>query len=88
LDPWFVAGIVVAHKPPMNLDTLRHVPWTCHWGRFGVAIEDLGDGSSRVDELFWACHNPGRGAGVSITRRDECEHCPFWIEAPRFRAEC
>jgi hypothetical protein len=72
----------------MNLQILRHVPWTCEWGRFGVAVEEVGTGSSRVDELFWACHHPRRGADVSIVRREECERCPFWIEASRFRPQC
>ena len=39
---------------------IRRVPWTCRWGRFGVAVEDLGS-TSRVDDVFWACHNPVRG---------------------------
>ena len=25
----------------MNSYTIRPVPWTCEWGRFGVAVEDL-----------------------------------------------
>lgn len=67
--------------------TIRRVPWTCEWGRFGVAIEDLGSGRSRVDDVFWACHYPRGGAEVRLTRRGECERCPFWTEAARLRAD-
>ena len=42
----------------MNSHSLRRVPWTCDWGRFGVAVEDLGAGRSRVDDVFWACRPP------------------------------
>jgi hypothetical protein len=64
----------------------RRVPWTCEWGRFGVATEDLGGGRSRVDDVFWACRNPSRSPDVRLTSRGECERCPFWIEAARLRA--
>jgi hypothetical protein len=63
----------------------RRVPWTCRWGRFGVAIEDLGS-TSRVDDVFWACHNPVRGPDTRVTKRADCENCPFWETAPRLRA--
>ena len=72
----------------MNSHCLRRVPWTCDWGRFGVAVEDLGAGRSRVDDVFWACHRPSGAAGIRVTTRDECERCPFWIEAARLRVEC
>ena len=63
----------------------RRVPWTCQWGRFGVAIEDLGEGDSRVDDVFWACHNP-TGGDIRIVRRYECERCPLWTEANHLHA--
>ena len=69
----------------MNTHSIRQVPWTCEWGRFGAAIEDLGAGRSRVDDVFWACHRPSSAAGIRVTRRDECERCPFWTEAARPR---
>jgi hypothetical protein len=62
---------------------IRRAPWTCQWGRFGVAIEDLGNGRSRVDDVFWVCHNPRREPEARITKRAECETCPFWIRAAR-----
>lgn len=71
----------------MKAYTIRRVPWTCEWGRFGVAIEDLGAGRSRVDDVFWACHYPSRAPELRMTKRDECEHCPFWTEAARLREQ-
>ena len=69
----------------MKSYTIRRVPWTCEWGRFGVAIEELGAGQSRVDDVFWACHHPSRELGLCLMKRGECERCPFWIEASRLR---
>ena len=68
--------------------TIRRVPWTCEWGRFGVAVEDLGTGHARVDDVFWACHHPGRAPDLRLMKRGECERCPYWIEAARLRAAC
>ena len=72
----------------MSFQKIRHVPWTCQWGRFGIAIEDLGAAGSRVDDVFWACHHPRRGPDVSVTRRDECEHCQFWMATERLTPRC
>jgi hypothetical protein len=69
----------------MTGSKIRRVPWTCRWGRFGVAIEDLGS-TSRVDDTFWACHNPVHGPELRVTNRAECESCPFWDMAPRLHA--
>jgi hypothetical protein len=65
--------------------TIRRVPWTCEWGRFGVATEDLGAVGTRVDDVFWACHHPSRAPHLQITGRDGCDLCPFWEEAVRLR---
>lgn len=71
----------------MKAYSIRRVPWTCDWGRFGVVTEDLGAGRSRVDDVFWACHHPHRAPDLQLMKRGECERCPFWIEAARLRAE-
>ena len=71
----------------MKSYSIRRVPWTCEWGRFGVAVEDAGAGRSRVDDVFWACHDQSRAAGIRLTTRRACERCPFWTEAARLRAE-
>ena len=71
----------------MMASTIRRVPWTCEWGRFGMAIEDLGAGRTRVDDVFWACHYPRDGTELRLTKRGECEHCPFWVQAARFGAD-
>jgi hypothetical protein len=41
-----------------------------------------------VDDTFWACHHPTRAPELRLTKRDECEYCPFWEEAARLRAAC
>jgi hypothetical protein len=66
----------------MKAYTLRQVPWTCEWGRFGVTMEELTGGRSRVDDVFWGCH---RLPELRLTSRGECETCPFWKAAERFR---
>jgi hypothetical protein len=65
--------------------TSRRAPWTCEWGRFCAAIEDLGASESRIDDVFWACHNPVGGPDVRIVKRHECETCPLWTEAVHLR---
>ena len=71
-----------------SFSTIGRVPWTCEWGRFGAAIEDLGAGHARVDDVFWACHHPSRAPDLRVMKRGECERCPYWIEAARLRAAC
>jgi hypothetical protein len=68
----------------MTTTTIRRVPWTCRWGRFGVAVEDAGL-APRVDDVFWACHQPVHE--LRLTKRGECEHCPHWEAAPNMRPE-
>ena len=67
----------------MNPRTLRRVPWTCEWGRFGVAVEQLSSIDSRVDDVFWACHNPVRSPEIRSVGKRECETCPEWVPAAR-----
>lgn len=70
----------------MNAHTIRRVPWTCEWGRFGVAVEELAGRRARVDDVFWSCRCPAYGGATRLTKRGECETCPFWTEAARLRA--
>jgi hypothetical protein len=65
----------------MTPRTLRRVPWTCQWGRFGVAVEQVTPTESRVDDVFWACHHPS--AEIRSVSRRECETCPDWVPASR-----
>ena len=67
----------------MKPHKIRRVPWTCEWGRFGVVIEELGVGRSRVDDVFWACRYPSDAPHLRLTTTAECEQCPFWIPAAR-----
>jgi hypothetical protein len=71
----------------MNAYRTRRVPWTCEWGRFGVAVEEPEFGRARLDDVFWGCRCPSRGAPTQMTRRGECETCPFWTEAARLRVQ-
>jgi hypothetical protein len=68
----------------VNVHTLRRVPWTCRWGRFGVAVEQVSRFESRVDDVFWACHNPVRSPEITPLRKGECETCREWMAASRF----
>ena len=65
----------------MRPRTLRRVPWTCKWGRFGVAVEQVTPTESHVDDVFWACHHPSTEIR-SVSKR-ECETCPEWVRASR-----
>lgn len=63
--------------PPV--ETLRHVPWTCLWGRFGEPV------SPRPAALgpcfvFWSCAHPDADA-CGLTR-DTCPQCRQWRPAP------
>jgi hypothetical protein len=68
----------------MNAATLRHVPWTCEWGRFGVAVEQVTPQESQVDDVFWVCHHPAIAPGLKTVCSDECRTCPLWNSASRF----
>jgi hypothetical protein len=71
----------------MNVTTLRHDPWTCEWGRFGLTVEQVSARESRVDDVFWACHHPVLAPHVKALRRAECETCPLWDPASRLSPE-
>jgi hypothetical protein len=67
----------------MNPRTVRHVPWTCEWGRIGLAVEQLSPADSRVDDVFWACHHHIRAPEIRLVSRAECTICPEWTPASR-----
>jgi hypothetical protein len=71
----------------MNLITLRHAPWTCEWGRFGVTVDKVRARESRVDDVFWACRHPVLGPHVKALSCGECEACPLCGAASRFFPE-
>jgi hypothetical protein len=58
-----------------SVETLRHVPWTCLWGRFGEPMPPPPDTSSRCF-VFWTCAHP-EGEGFQLTR-DSCDSCRLW----------
>ena len=68
----------------MHPANLRHVPWTCEWGRFGAAVEQLTSSESRVDDVFWVCHHPVLAPHVKVLTSAECRTCPLWNPASRY----
>jgi len=67
----------------MNTTLLRHVPWTCQWGRFGVAVEQVSPLESQVDDVFWVCHHPMMSPHLKMLDTGECRTCPVWKLAGR-----
>lgn len=72
----------------MNLHRVRRRPWTCRFGRLGVTVEQITFDTSRVDDVFWACHRPTRTPPLTLTTGAECEECSFWESAPRLKPQC
>jgi hypothetical protein len=60
--------------------SIRHVPWTCRWGRFGGPV-------LRADEdapgfLFWVCDHPALARPLPrVLNRQQCAQCPLWERA-------
>jgi hypothetical protein len=69
----------------MNLRTIKPQPWTCRFGRLGTTVEQVTVATSKVDQVFWACHQPTQRS-LRVIAPDECEHCPGWELAARFEA--
>ena len=67
----------------MNASTLRRVPWTCQWGRSGVAVEQVSARESQVDDVFWVCHHPVTSPHFRMVDTSECRTCPVWKAADR-----
>jgi hypothetical protein len=67
----------------MNVATLRHVPWTCEWGRYGVAVQQVTSHESQVDDVFWVCHHPVIAPHLKALDCAECRTCPGWKPAAR-----
>jgi hypothetical protein len=61
---------------PMSL-SVRQVPWTCRWGRFGGPVEQPGSGAAGF--VFWVCAHPE--ISPRLLERGSCEHCPHWEPA-------
>jgi len=53
--------------------SLRHVPWTCRWGRFGGPIEAP---AAAPGFVFWVCGHPDR-KGPMLLDRGTCDACPM-----------
>jgi hypothetical protein len=60
----------------MEIEEIRHAPWTCRWGRFGGKIEDSPTAGS--DDLVWNCCHPELCPVLRMVLADECERCSYW----------
>lgn len=58
-----------------TIHTIRKVPWTCRWGRFGGPVTEAGTVAPGF--LFWVCGHPTAGA-PKLLGRDTCEACAWW----------
>lgn len=56
--------------------SLRRVPWTCRWGRFGGPVQ--ASGAAAPGFVFWVCGHPEETAGPRPLGRGACENCPRW----------
>jgi hypothetical protein len=60
----------------MDIEEIRHVPWTCRWGRFGGKAES--GRASESDNLVWICCHPELCPVPRIVVTGECEACRYW----------
>jgi hypothetical protein len=67
----------------MHALMLRRVPWTCAWGRFGVAVTPV-EAAVRPADVFWGCDHPRRGLEQRLARIGDCRSCPFWAPSARY----
>jgi hypothetical protein len=65
--------------------SVKHVPWTCRWGRFGGPM-DVTSVARNPGFVFWICGHPAAD-GPRPLDRDSCERCPDWEPAETFRAQ-
>ena len=58
--------------------SIRHVPWTCRWGRFGGPVMVAEKGTPGF--LFWVCGHPDSQAHRALDRQT-CRECHRWEPA-------
>jgi hypothetical protein len=56
-------------------EILRHVPWTCRWGRFGEPVPPPSPATAS-GFVFWTCACP-KMEDCRLTR-GSCERCGHW----------
>jgi hypothetical protein len=66
----------------MPQQSLRHVPWTCRWGRFGGPVE--ASAQSPRGFVFWVCGHPLNDR-PRLLDRTACQECPLWEPGEEFR---
>jgi hypothetical protein len=68
----------------MNLRTIKPRPWTCRFGRVGTTTEQVTFATSKIDQVFWACHRSTPSQPLQVVSPDDCERCPSWQLAARY----
>lgn len=58
-----------------HTQTVRHVPWTCKWGRFGGPVSHAE--TSVRGFVFWTCGHPEEPEPRPLTR-GSCDTCTKW----------
>ena len=66
----------------MPQQSLRHVPWTCRWGRFGGPVEPPGQATHGF--VFWVCTHPMQDH-PSVPARGACEACEWWEPGEQYQ---
>jgi hypothetical protein len=66
----------------MQAITVRRVPWTCRWGRFGgpVPVQTV------YRATFWSCLHPSRPTESPWVDEPICEACACWAQRPESTA--
>jgi hypothetical protein len=59
-----------------EFQSIRHVPWTCKWGRFGGPVDNPAVPAQGF--VFWTCGHPEIGDVQAALARGSCENCPKW----------
>jgi hypothetical protein len=60
----------------VTAQSLRRVPWTCRWGRFGGPVQAAGAATQGF--VFWVCGHPQEAETGRPLDREACERCPNW----------
>jgi hypothetical protein len=58
-----------------DTQTVKRVPWTCKWGRFGGPVRPLE--TDKHGFVFWMCGHPDEPEPRPLTR-GSCESCRLW----------
>jgi hypothetical protein len=63
------------YRTPDDLLMIKHVPWTCRWGRSGGPVDP--NDTSAPGFVFWVCGHP-ETLGPKVLGSGSCETCGRW----------